>query len=269
MVQTVATSRLNWKLTVAALALAGAAAFAAVSMSQRDALQARLLRALPDQAAADPQLIRLAIAQARPLYLQHCAGCHGADLQGNPERGAPNLADGVWLFGSGTVFDIERTLLYGVRAGRSKGHSLTDMPAFGLTGRLSEGEIRSAVQYVLQLSGNPYDAPAASEGRAIYVGKADCGDCHGPDARGDSAYGAPDLTRNVWNSGGDARSLYRTIYSGQHRVMPAWEGTLSLEEIRALAVYLNSVSHSSGQARARAVRLPCYTGQNCGLGQSR
>ena len=177
MVQTVATSRLNWKLTVAALALAGAAAFAAVSMSQRDALQARLLRALPDQAAADPQLVRLAIAQARPLYLQHCAGCHGADLQGNPERGAPNLADGVWLFGSGTVFDIERTLLYGVRAGRSKGHSLTDMPA--------------------------------------------------------------------------------------------WAGTLSLEEIRALAVYLNSVSHSSGQARARAVRLPCYTGQDCGLGQSR
>ena len=266
MVQTVASSRLNWKLTVAALALAGGAVFAAGMASQREATQARLLGVLPDQAAADPRLVRFAAAQARPLYLRHCAGCHGADLEGNPALGAPNLADAVWLYGTGTVHDIERTLLYGIRAGRSKGHSLTDMPAFGLTGRLSDGEIRSAVQYVLQLSGNPYDAPAASEGRAIYYGKADCGDCHGPDARGDSAYGAPDLTHNVWNSGGDARSLYKAIYSGQHRVMPAWLGTLSLEEIRALAVYLHSVSHA---AQAHPTGLSCYTERDCGSAQSR
>ena len=254
MVQTVASWRLNWKLTVAALALAAGAVFATGLASHRGAMQAQLLAALPDQAGSDPRLVSLATTQARPIYLQHCASCHGADLEGNPRLGAPNLADGVWLYGTGSVHDIERTLLYGIRTGRSKGHSLTDMPAFGLTGRLTDGEIRSAVQYVLQLSGNPYDAPAANEGRAIYHGKADCGDCHGPDARGDSAYGAPDLTRNVWNSGGDAPSLYKAIYFGQHHVMPAWLDTLSLQQIRALAVYIHTVSHASTEARPYATR---------------
>ena len=68
------------------------------------------------------------------------------------------------------------------------------MPAFGLTGRLSDGEIRSVVQYVLQLSGDNYDPTAANEGRRVFYGNANCSDCHGMDARGDSGYGAPDLT---------------------------------------------------------------------------
>jgi cytochrome c oxidase cbb3-type subunit 3 len=248
MVQTEASLRLNWKTTgtrasLAVLALVGGVLLAANVAGQRERMWGRLLRTLPDQVVADPQLVGFAMAQARPLYGEHCAGCHGAKLQGNPALGAPNLADSTWLYGAGSVYDIERTLLYGIRTGRSKAHAITDMPAFGLTGRLSDGEIRNVVQYVLQISGNNYDAPAANEGRAIFHGKADCTDCHGMDARGDSGYGAPDLTRNVWNSGGDAASLYTAVYSGQHHVMPAWLGTLSLQEIRALAVYVYCASH--------------------------
>lgn len=245
--QTVPRLRLNWKVTVAALVLLGGVLFAADLAAQRARLRTRLLAVLPDQAAVDPELVRFAIAQARPLYARDCAGCHRANLRGNPALGAPDLADRVWLYGSGSVYDIERTLMYGIRSGRSKGHSITDMPAFGLTGKLSDGEIRNVVQYVLQISGNPYDAAAANEGKDVFYGKADCGDCHGRDARGDSSYGAPDLTANVWNSGGDADSLYRAVYSGQHRLMPAWLGTLSLEEIRALAVYVYSASHPATQ----------------------
>ena len=48
----------------------------------------------------------------------------------------------------------------------------------------------------------------------------------------------PDLTRNVWNSGSSSDDLYRAIYFGEHRVMPGWRGVLSLEQIRALAVYV-------------------------------
>ncbi len=154
----------------------------------------------------------------------------------------------------GTVYDIERTVLYGIRSGRSKTRAITDMPAFGLTGRLSDGEISNVVQYILQLSGNRYDPAAADEGRAVFYGRANCSDCHGMDARGDSGYGAPDLTSNVWNSGGDPRSLYQSIYSGQHRVMPAWIGTLSLEEIRALAVYVYSASHPTLPLPAQTYR---------------
>ena len=241
--QIVASLRLNWKLIAGALVLLGAAAFAADRARDHQAWERRLLIALPDQVVADPQLVRFAIAEARPLYARHCAACHGADMRGNPALGAPSLSDSAWLYGSGTVYDIERTLLYGVRSGRSKSHNITDMPAFGLTGRLSDGDIRSVVQYVLQLSGDNYDPTAANEGRRVFYGAANCSDCHGMDARGDSGYGAPDLTRNVWNSGSSAQDLFRAIYFGEHRVMPGWRGVLPLEQIRALAVYVYWASH--------------------------
>jgi len=212
---------------------------------RREQLRIRLLQTDTGAIVKDRQLIRFASAEATPLYAQHCARCHGKDMTGNPTLGAPNLKDRVWLFGDGSVFDIERTLLYGIRSGQSKAHNVTDMPAFGLAGRLSEAQIRNLVQYLLQLSGRPHQAPAAIEGRAVYddVAKANCSDCHGETGQGNSNYGAPDLTVDVWNSGNDARSLYDAIYYGQHRIMPSWIGVLSLEQIRALAVYVYMASH--------------------------
>jgi cytochrome c oxidase cbb3-type subunit 3 len=206
-------------------------------------LRARLLAADADAVVKDSGLVRFAVEQAKPLYAVHCASCHGAAMTGNPALAAPNLTDQVWLYGTGSVFDIERTLLYGIRSGQSKAHNIADMPAFGSRGVLSASDVRSVVQYVLQLSGRPHQAEAASEGRALYFGKANCSDCHGGDARGNSDYGAPDLTLNVWNSGSDPRALYDAIYFGQHHIMPAWIGTLSLEQIRALAVYVYAASH--------------------------
>jgi cytochrome c oxidase cbb3-type subunit III len=207
---------------------------------RHDRLRDRLLAANPDAIVKNPQLTAFANAQAKPLYATHCARCHGADMTGKLSLGAPNLIDRQWLFGEGSIFDIERTLLYGIRSEHSKSHHVTDMPAFGLTGRLSDAEIRNLVQYLLQLSGQPHQNAAASEGRALYfdVAKANCGDCHGDSGRGNSNYGAPDLTDNAGRSSGDERSLYDAIYYGQHRVMPAWINVLTLEQIRALAVYV-------------------------------
>jgi cytochrome c oxidase cbb3-type subunit III len=105
------------------------------------------------------------------------------------------------------------------------------------------------VQYVLQLSGDNYDPAAANEGQRVFYGAANCSDCHGMDARGDSGYGAPDLTRNVWNSGSTAEDLYRAIYFGEHRVMPGWREVLPLEQIRALAVYVYRASHPTTAAQ--------------------
>ena len=54
------------------------------------------------------------------------------------------------------------------------------------------------------------------------------------------------MTANVWNSGGEPDDLYKAIYFGQHRTMQAWFPTLSLFQIRALAVYLYAVSREAG-----------------------
>jgi cytochrome c oxidase cbb3-type subunit III len=195
----------------------------------------------------DHELTAFAISKAKPLYAAHCSGCHGEGMQGDRGKGAPNLLDKYWLYGDGGMIEIERTVLYGVRSEQSKSRNVTDMPAFGLTGRLSEAEVRNLVQYLLQLSGQPHQAAAATEGRAVYndVAKANCADCHGETAQGNSAYGAPDLTVDEWHSGDDSQVFYDAIYSGQHRVMPGWIGTLDLAQIRALAIYVYARSHGA------------------------
>jgi cytochrome c oxidase cbb3-type subunit III len=245
------TGRSSWKalLAVAVVLVVGGAVSAAIVRLQRADVARRLLADMPDEAAADPALVRFAIAQGRPLYAQHCAVCHGAGMRGNPKIGAPDLTDSVWLYGDGSVYGIERTILYGIRSGQSKAHNVTDMPAFGQRGTLSEDQIRDLVQYLLKLNRRAYEGEAAEEGRALYYGKPDCSDCHGGDARGDSDYGAPDLTVNVWSNGGDPQSLYDSLYFGRHRIMPGWVGTLTLEQIRALAVYIHAASHGTQTPR--------------------
>lgn len=240
-------SNLTWVAAVVALLAVAGVALGGIRHARHLQLQSRLLASFPDAVLADPSLVRFAAGQARPLFATYCAVCHGQNMRGNRAVGAPNLTDQIWLYGNGTVYDIERTILYGVRTGLSKTHNVTDMPGYGLRGRLTSGQIDSLVQYLLKMNGRPHQAEAAEEGRALYYGTADCGDCHGSDARGDSDYGAPDLTVNVFDSGGDPQSLYNTIYFGRHRIMPAWIGKLTLEQIRALAVYVYTASHPSGR----------------------
>jgi cytochrome c oxidase cbb3-type subunit 3 len=230
-------------IALAIVIVAGGAAFA-WREAHTNRLETEVLGLLPDEVPRHPDLVSLSIAEAKPVYAAHCASCHGADMKGDTRTGAPNLSDGIWLYGSGNVTDIERTILYGIRSGHGQAHNVTEMPALGLSGMLAPGEINDVVQYVLSLSKRPNAAQAAISGSQIYAGKGMCGDCHGPDGRGDPYYGAPNLTANVFNNGGDTASLYRVIYSGLQRVCPSWYGIIPLEKIRALAVYLHAVSHS-------------------------
>ena len=232
-----------WGLSVLAIVgiviLLGGAAMEAHRMG----LERRLAQTAPEAVMAHPDLVRLAVGQARPLFAQHCAACHGANLKGRTDIGAPDLTDSHWLYGDGSVNQIERTILYGVRSGQSKTHDITEMPAYGQRGQLSDGDIKDLVQYLLELSRRPHDEQAALAGKTIFYGAGQCYDCHASDAKGDTDYGAPDLTADVWSYGGDLASLYTSIYAGRHGVMPAWYGKLSLEQIRAVAVYVHAAAH--------------------------
>ena len=82
-----------------------------------------------------------AAARGAPLFAQQCSSCHGADGKGNPALGAPNLTDGIWLYG-GARSDIQRSVHFG-RGGV--------MP--GWTGRLAEEQITALAVYVHSLGG--------------------------------------------------------------------------------------------------------------------
>ena len=74
------------------------------------------------------------------LFASACAGCHGADAQGNQMMGAPNLTDDDWLYGS-HAGAIRETILYGRQ---------NEMPA--QAERLSEDQIHVLAAYVYGLS---------------------------------------------------------------------------------------------------------------------
>lgn len=50
-----------------------------------------------------------AVERGSKLFADNCAACHGETGQGNQDVGAPNLTDGIWLYG-GKLADVEKTI---------------------------------------------------------------------------------------------------------------------------------------------------------------
>ena len=90
---------------------------------------------------SDPRLDAAARADGLRQFGITCAACHGPDGRGNPQLGAPNLTDDVWLYG-GSSEHIRESILFG-RNG--------NMPAHG--GLLSPDDIRLVSAYVYGLAG--------------------------------------------------------------------------------------------------------------------
>ena len=81
------------------------------------------------------------VAKGKKLFADNCTGCHGDDGKGNPELGAPNLTDRIWLYGSD-----EATIVETISNSRSG-----VMPAW--TGRLDDATIKALTVYVHTLGG--------------------------------------------------------------------------------------------------------------------
>jgi cytochrome c oxidase cbb3-type subunit 3 len=198
----------------------------------------------PERVTANASLAAFGTALGEEAYGAHCGSCHGAALEGNQAIGAPNLKDDIWLHEDGDVADIERTILYGVRAGHAKGRVATPMPGLGVQKTLVPEEIDDVTAYTLSLSGGPSGDPAAiARGQEIFRGKGGCYDCHGEDGAGDRNFGASNLTDTEWTFGGDPQSVRRSIYDGRRARCPAFIGVLDFATIRGLAVYLYRMSH--------------------------
>jgi cytochrome c oxidase cbb3-type subunit 3 len=247
------------------IGIAAAACLIAVALGfqyvRHDRMAAALLRADPDMILQNGALAAFAEAMAKPVYDRDCAGCHGAALAGDRARGVPDLADSDWLYGSGTIAEIERTILYGIRSGNPKGWNLAAMPAYATPepyakekiGPLMPPEIRDLVEFLRRLEKQPANAEAAARGAGIFAGKGGCYDCHGNDGSGDSAIGAPDLTDDIWLYGDGSRdSVFYSIAYGHQGACPAWIDRIEPAAIRALAVYIHAVSHPKEGIAARS-----------------
>jgi cytochrome c oxidase cbb3-type subunit 3 len=83
----------------------------------------------------------VAAGRGATVYKEQCVGCHGDDGRGKTDQGAPNLTDGIWLYGGD-----KPTIMETIRTGRGGA-----MPAG--TGRLDPVTIKSLAVYVHSLGG--------------------------------------------------------------------------------------------------------------------
>jgi cytochrome c oxidase cbb3-type subunit 3 len=80
------------------------------------------------------------VARGKEKFAQNCAACHGPEGKGNPQLGAPNLTDKIWLYGAG-----EPTIIETITNGRNN-----VMPAW--QERLGDAKVHMLTAYVWGLS---------------------------------------------------------------------------------------------------------------------
>ncbi|GAB3309391.1 cytochrome c family protein [Haliea atlantica] len=186
-------------------------------------MRSRYLAQPIEEIAQDPAVRRMG---AR-MFGNECAQCHGADGKGR--YGFPNLTDDDWLWG-GSPEAIKATLINGRQAA---------MPAWGQI--LGDSGIAQATEYVLSLNGRSVDEAQAAKGKEIFASY--CAACHGPDGKGNKAFGAPNLTNGIWLYGGSREQIAHSLRAGRNGVMPAFSDTLTEDKIHIISAYVYSLSH--------------------------
>ena len=189
-----------------------------------------------EEIAKNDNLMEVALAGGKAAFGDNCAACHGSGAQGG--NGFPNLNDDDWLWG-GTLADIETTITHGIRWQADDATRQNQMPRFLDDDMLKAPQINDAAEYVLSLSGKADDAAAAKRGAEVFA--QNCVACHGADAKGNQALGAPNLTDAIWLYGGDKATLVTTISHGRGGVMPAWGARLGTGTVKELALYVHSL----------------------------
>lgn len=166
-----------------------------------------------------------AMQTAGRLFANNCSTCHGSDAQGAP--GFPNLADSDWLYGN-SVEQVTHSIANG-RAGV--------MPALGgVVGERGAYELAHYIENLNTQNCKDQDAVKAGEQRF----QTTCAACHGADAKGNQALGAPNLRDDIWLHNGNlnTEAIQAIIMHGKTSNMPAHAELLSQDQIRLLTAYV-------------------------------
>jgi cytochrome c oxidase cbb3-type subunit III len=193
-------------------------------------LHARLRDKTVEALALDPEALRV----GETLFVDNCAVCHGRTARGNLAVGAPDLTDHDWLYGGDG-----QSILTSIREGR-KGA----MPSFA--GKLPDESIVDLAHYVSSLSGQPHDSLKAFRGKQLFV---NCAPCHGADARGNKAMGAPNLTDTVALYGRNLNDIVQTIRQGRTGLMPGWRDRLGDDGSALVAAWVYAQSHQTSSGK--------------------
>jgi cytochrome c oxidase cbb3-type subunit 3 len=182
------------------------------------AMRNRYLALPVEEIAVDPAVRKMGMR----LFSSNCAQCHGADAKGS--YGFPNLTDDDWLHGS-TPADIKASITQGRQAA---------MPAWGSI--IGDQGVTDVTAYIQSLNSREANAEQAKAGAQVF--QTYCVACHGADAGGNPALGAPNLKDGIWLYGGSDEQISHSVRAGRNGVMPAHKDALSEDKIHILAAYV-------------------------------
>ncbi len=179
--------------------------------------------ALPvEEIASDPVVRKM----GQRMFGNNCAQCHGADAKGR--YGFPNLTDADWIFG-GTAEAVKTSISEGRQAA---------MPAWGAI--IGGDSVVDVTAHVLSLNGRNTTSGNAAAGEKVF--QTYCVACHGANAKGNPAMGAPNLTNGIWLYGGTESQIAHSVRAGRNGMMPAHKDRLSEDKIHIIAAYVYSLS---------------------------
>lgn len=192
--------------------------------TKTEALYQQYLATTIEELATNDKAMRI----GKRIFANNCALCHGANAEGG--YGFPNLTDKDWLYGGSS--EKIRTSISAGRNGM--------MPAWESI--LGNTDLNNVSLYVQSLSDKSVVASKVqiSEGKAKYQQL--CVACHGADASGNIALGAPNLTDDIWLYGGDAGKIKLSIGKGRMGKMPSHADLLTEEKIHLLSAYVLHLS---------------------------
>ncbi len=194
----------------------------AVADEKYRAVRDRYLALPIEEIASDPAVRKMGMR----MFSNNCAQCHGGDARGS--YGFPNLTDTDWLYG-GTPADIKTSITAGRRGA---------MPAWGSV--IGEQGVTNVTAYIQSINGRDADTAQLKAGEKVF--QTYCVACHGADATGNTAMGAPNLKNGIWLYGGSAEQISHSIRGGRNGEMPAHADTLSDDKIHIIAAYVYGLS---------------------------
>jgi cytochrome c6 len=163
----------------------------------------------------------------KKLFLAKCAGCHTLADAGSHGNQGPNLDD---AFGPSRQQGFKQVTIQQVVKQQIE-LAIPPMPRDLVTGEDAD----SVAAYIAQVAGNAVTAKNPTSGKDIFA--ANCGSCHTLKDAGTSGNVGPNLDQ-----------LQPDITRVQHQVingggaMPAFKGTLTPDQIAAVAKYVSSVA---------------------------
>ncbi len=133
--------------------------------------------------------------------------------------------------------------------GEATGASTTALPDIAGITSLPTGPMAGAVidsaRYAIH---NPYQADRAAieEGQRLFI-HMNCAYCHGFNGAGGMG---PSLQGQSWRFGGDDADVFKTIWGGRGKGMPAWGAAITEDNIWKIIAYVRTLGGTPGSVAA-------------------